>query len=88
MEHGRAQIPQPTGVAPEAGQPSLTLADDTISISAGSPARALQDQLSEKLSAEAVAANWSKRSTLIFVVGTCSAFWGAAYWAVSSLVGR
>jgi hypothetical protein len=79
VERRDAPVAQPNPV-----KPALSLADDTMSISAASPARTLQGQLSARLAEGTVEAKWSPRSTLIFIVGTCGAFWGAAYWAVSS----
>jgi hypothetical protein len=87
-EHDPAQNSRPKTVAPGAGQPARTIADAALSVSAASPARVMQDQLSARLSEGVAETRWSRRASLTFIVGTCSAFWAAAFWAVSATVGR
>jgi hypothetical protein len=42
---------------------------------AHSPARAVQERLSETLTVSASSDRWSGRNTLLFVVATCGGFW-------------
>ena len=49
-----------------------------------SPARALQIRLQDELALEPAHAKWSPRMTLLFVVGSCGAFWAAVGLAVST----
>ena len=54
--------------------------------SAPSPARMLQGHLSAGLSHHPDEKKWPRSGTVLFVVATCGAFWGAVYWAVNALM--
>ena len=65
-------------------RPTLAGAPDLAT--ATSPARALQEELSARWAKATANEKWSKRNTVLFVVGTCGAFWALAIWAVSAVV--
>jgi hypothetical protein len=73
--------------------PALGLAGDLAEGAAPSPARRFQDGLSSRLSdcgvePDEVAGQWSPRASLLFILGTCAAFWGLVYAATSLLSRR
>jgi hypothetical protein len=68
----------------------LGLAGDLTESAAPSPARQLQDELQGRLwdsdaRPDQAAGKWSPRASLLFILGTCGAFWGLAYAATSLL---
>ena len=83
-----APVGQQATVASGAPRSSLALADPTTLVAPASPARALQDDLSARLLSDPPDTKWSKRATLIFIVGSCGAFWSLAFWALSALIRR
>jgi hypothetical protein len=46
----------------------------------------LQGHLSAGLSHHPDEKKWPRSGTVLFVVATCGAFWGAVYWAVNALM--
>ncbi len=66
-----------TSAAQTKRAPKFTVAD-AKSPPARSPARALQGELSARFPYEPAGTSWSKRATLLFIVGSCGAFWAAA----------
>ena len=62
------------------------VADDQAA--AGSPARALQNELLSRLSQDETEAKWSPRKTMLFLVGTCGSFWAVVGWCAYSLLHR
>jgi hypothetical protein len=91
--HARYRPQEPDqGAAPNgagtASRPSAKGVADPTPVSATSPARILQDQLSAGLYDQSDEKKWPRGGTVLFVVATCGAFWGAVYWAVSALMRR
>jgi len=83
-EPDRAAAPNGAGTASRPSTPKEVA--DATPVSAKSPARILQDQLSAGLNDQSGEKKWPKSGTALFVVGTCGAFWGAVYWAVTALM--
>jgi hypothetical protein len=90
LEDGRAALtPSESARAPVLGLAGGQWAEDA----APSPARRLQDELSSRLwgsdaQPDQVAGKWSPRARLLFMLGTCGAFWAAVYAATSLLSRR
>jgi hypothetical protein len=51
-----------------------------------SPALSLKIQRMSKLSGPPDGGRWTKRSTLLFILGTCGAFWGFVLWAIFAVI--
>lgn len=72
------------------GEPSAAAAivvdDGRASASIVSHASALRDLLTAKFVDSRPARRWSKRRTLIFILGVCGAFWIAVGWGIYLLV--
>jgi hypothetical protein len=83
QDSARGATPRTDGPATN---PATPAGADASSVSAPSPARLLQGQLSAELSDPPDEKKWPKSATVAFVVVTCGAFWGAVYWAVSALM--
>jgi hypothetical protein len=61
--------------APVRAAALFTVDESADGSTAPSPARALQQRLSETLATPDRTDRWSGRSTLLFVVATCGGFW-------------
>ena len=84
-ESGLADLELPVP-GPSAVTPVVVVDDDLGPASVASPARALQDALTAEFADVAPPARrWSKRATLMFIIGTCGAFWVAVGWGISLL---
>jgi hypothetical protein len=71
-------------LAPAANRP-VAVSGHVVSPPTDSPARALQRELSDRLSAQPLR-KWSARSTLLFVFVTCGAFWIALGAILANLI--
>lgn len=83
-EPDQAVAPDTVAAPPKSSSPAAVTG--TTPPSMPSPARMLQGHLSAGLSDHPDEKKWPKSGTVLFVVATCGAFWGAVYWAVSALI--
>jgi len=81
-----SSVEQPKSRPLAAIQTPLALGDETVRRAAASPARVLQAEISARWAEDTIDPRWSRRATLLFIAGTCTAFWGLAFWAVYSAV--